>query len=129
MQLPDKLSCTIDLATATGKSYVLYGIARIMPAEGAIDQVLVLCPSNTIETGLTEKFRSLSADKTLKDPLPDMANPPARDEAIKEWKQFLLDPKYNFKYVVGDSGTCYVGNDYFADVIYRFSLRESIEEK
>ena len=186
LQLPDKLSCTIDLATATGKSYVLYGIARIMLAEGAVDQVLVLCPSNTIETGLTEKFRSLSADGTLKDLLPDsskvlnpriinatqtirkgdicienihatyertksaiedslvgkgertlvlndevhhMANPPARDEAIKKWKEFLLDPKYNFKYVVGDSGTCYVANDYFADVIYRFSLRESIEEK
>jgi type III restriction enzyme len=27
LQLPDKLTCTIDLATATGKSYVLYGIA------------------------------------------------------------------------------------------------------
>jgi len=186
LQLPNKLFCTIDLATATGKSYVLYGIARIMLAEGAVDQVLVLCPSNTIETGLTEKFRSLSADGTLKDLLPDsskvlnpriinatqtirksdicienihatyertksaiedslvgkgertlvlndevhhMANPPARDEAIKKWKEFLLDPKYNFKYVVGDSGTCYVANDYFADVIYRFSLRESIEEK
>jgi type III restriction enzyme len=73
LQLPDKLSCTIDLATATGKSYVLYGIARIMLAEGAVDQVLVLCPSNTIETGLTEKFRSLSADGTLKDLLPDSA--------------------------------------------------------
>ncbi|GAG77954.1 unnamed protein product, partial [marine sediment metagenome] len=71
LQLPDKLSCTIDLATATGKSYVLYGIARIMFAEGVVDQVLVLCPSNTIETGLTEKFRSLSADGTLKDLLPD----------------------------------------------------------
>ena len=186
LQLPNKLSCTIDLATATGKSYVLYGIARIMLAEGAIDQVLVLCPSNTIETGLTAKFRSLSADRTLKDLLPDsskvlntriinatqtiragdicienihatyertksaiedslvgkgestlvlndevhhMANPPARDEAIKKWKEFLLNPKYNFKYMVGDSGTCYVANDYFADVIYRFSLRESIEEK
>jgi len=186
LQLPNKLSCTIDLATATGKSYVLYGIARIMLAEGDVDQVLVLCPSNTIETGLTEKFRSLSADRTLKDLLSDsskvlnpriinatqtirkddicienihatyertksaiedsllgkgektlvlndevhhMANPPARDEAIKKWKEFLLDPKYNFKYVVGDSGTCYVANDYFADVIYRFSLRESIEEK
>ena len=55
-----------------------------------------------------------------------MSNPPARDEAIKKWKEFLLDPKYNFKYVVGDSGTCYVANDYFADVIYRFSLRESM---
>lgn len=186
LQLPDKLSCTIDLATATGKSYVLYGIARIMLAEGAIDQVLALCPSNTIETGLTEKFRSLSVDGTLKELLPDsakilnpgiinatqtirkgdicienihatyertksaiedslagkgertlvlndevhhMANPPARDEAIKKWKEFLLDPKYNFRYIVGDSGTCYVDNDYFADVIYRFSLRDSIETK
>jgi len=186
LQLPGKLSCTIDLATATGKSYVLYGIARIMLAEGAVDQVLVLCPSNTIETGLTEKFRSLSADGTLKDLLPDstkilnpriinatqtirkgdicienihatyertksaiedslvgkgektlvlndevhhMANPPARDEAIKKWKEFLLNPKYNFRYIVGDSGTCYVGNNYFADVIYRFSLRDSIENR
>jgi len=186
LQLPDKLSCTIDLATATGKSYVLYGIARIMLAEGAVDQVLVLCPSNTIETGLTEKFRSLSADGTLKNLLPDsaeilnpriinatqtiqrgdicienihatykrtksaiedslvgkgertlvlndevhhMANPPARDEAIKKWKEFLLDDKYSFRYIIGDSGTCYVKNDYFADVIYRFSLRDSIEKR
>jgi len=157
-----------------------------MLAEGAVDQVLVLCPSNTIETGLTEKFRSLSADGTLKELLPDsakilnpgiinatqtirksnicienihatyertksaiedslvgkgertlvlndevhhMANPPARDVAIKKWKEFLLDPKYSFRYIVGDSGTCYVDNDYFADVIYRFSLRDSIEKK
>ena len=186
LQLPDKLSLTIDLATATGKSYVLYGIARIMLAEGVIDQVLVLCPSNTIETGLTEKFRSLSADGTLKDLLPasskilnpriinatqtirkgdicienihatyertksaiedslvgkgertlvlndevhHMVNPPARDKAIKKWKEFLASPKYNFRYIIGDSGTCYVGNDYFADVVYRFSLRDSIENK
>ena len=186
LQLPDKLSCTIDLATATGKSYVLYGIARIMLAEGAVDQALILCPSNTIETGLTIKFRSLSADGTLKDLLPDyaktlnpriinatqtirkgdicienihatyertksaiedslvgkgertlvlndevhhMANPPARDVAIKKWKEFLLNDKYRFRYIVGDSGTCYIKNDYFADVIYRFSLRDSIENR
>lgn len=186
LQLPDKLSCTLDLATATGKSYVIYGIARIMLAEGTVDQVLVLCPSNTIEAGLTEKFRNLSADRTFKELLPDtavisnpriinasqtiqrgdicienihatyertkssiedslvgkgektlvindevhhMANPPARDWALKKWKEFLLDPKYNFKYIVGDSGTCYIGNDYFTDVIYRFSLRQSIEER
>lgn len=186
LQLPSKLFCTIDLATATGKSYVLYGIARIMLAEGIVDQVLVLCPSNTIETGLTEKFRSLSSDGILKDLLPDsaeilnpriinatqtvrkgdicienihatyertksaiedsligkgertlvlndevhhMANPPARDEAIKKWKEFLLNSRYNFRYIVGDSGTCYIGNDYFADVIYRFSLRDSIENR
>lgn len=186
LQLPEKLSCSLDLATATGKSYVLYGIAQIMLAAGAVDQVLVLCPSNTIETGLTEKFRSLSADRTLKELLPEsakilnpriinasqtikkgdicienihatyertksaiedslvgkgertlvlndevhhMANPPARDWAMKKWKEFLLDLKYNFKYIVGDSGTCYVDNEYFTDVIHQFSLRESIEKK
>ncbi|MCL6582507.1 MAG: DEAD/DEAH box helicase family protein [bacterium] len=185
LQLPDKLSCSLDHATATGKSYVMYGIARIMLADGAIDQVLVLCPSNTIEEGLTEKFRSLSADRTLKDLLPTdskVANPriinasntiqkgdicienihatysntksaiedslvgkgertlvlndeahhlmsPSSNTALKKWKEFLLDPKYGFKFIVNVSGTCYIGNDYFTDVIHRFSLRDSIEKK
>lgn len=184
LQLPDKLSCSLDHATGTGKSYVMYGIARIMLAEGAVDQVLVLCPSNTIEAGLTEKFRSLSADKTLKDLLPadfKIANPriinasntiqtgdicienihatyintksaiedslvgkgeqtlilndeahhlmSPSDTSLKKWKEFLLDPKYGFKFIVNVSGTCYIGDDYFTDVIHRFSLRDSIEEK
>lgn len=65
LQLPDQLSCSIDLATATGKSWVLYGIAAILLAEGAVDRVLLLCPSNTIESGLTEKFRNLAGDSNL----------------------------------------------------------------
>jgi type III restriction enzyme len=184
VQLPNKLSCSLDHATATGKSYVMYGIARIMLAEGVVDQGLVLCPSNTIEAGLTEKFRSLSADRTLKDILPadsKVANPRIinasntiqkgdvcienihatyintksaiedslvgkgertlvlndeahhlmnpSDTALKKWKEFLLDPKYGFKFIVNVSGTCYIGDDYFTDVIHRFSLRDSIEKK
>ncbi|MFH1902706.1 MAG: DEAD/DEAH box helicase family protein [Candidatus Omnitrophota bacterium] len=184
LQLPDKLSCSLDHATATGKSYVMYGIARILLAEGVVDQVLVLCPSNTIEAGLTEKFRALSANKTLKDLLPSgskvlnpriinasstiqkgdvcienihatyintksaiedsltgkgertlvlndeahhLTNP--SDTALKKWKEFLLDAKYNFQLIVNLSGTCYIGDDYFTDVIHRFSLRDSIEAK
>ncbi len=184
LQLPDKLSCSLDHATATGKSYVMYGIARILLAEGAVDQALVLCPSNTIEAGLTEKFRILSADKTLKDLLPadsKIANPRIinasntiqkgdicienihatyintksaiedslvgkgewtlvlndeahhlmnpSDTALKKWKEFLIDPKYGFKFIVNLSGTCYIEDDYFTDVIHRFSLRDSIEKK
>lgn len=188
LQLPDQLSCSIDLATATGKSYVMYGIARIMLAEGAVDRVLVLCPSRTIEHGLIQKFRALSADITLKDLLPDNARvrnphiingtesivdsticienfhatlehvkssirdslagkggtlvlndevhhvynkPIGRDVTsrnLKRWKEFLLDPQFRFRYLVGFSGTCYVDNDYFADVIYRYSLSEAIEQ-
>jgi type III restriction enzyme len=184
LQLPDQLSCSIDLATATGKSWVLYGIAAILLAEDAVDRVLVLCPSNTIETGLTEKFRGLAGDANLRDLMPPQAKALApkvinasetivnqsicvenyhailahvkssirdslegkgrrvavlNDEAhhvanetaanAKKWKEFLLNPVYGFHMVVGVSGTCYVGNDYFADVISRYSLRQAIEDR
>ncbi len=184
LQLPEQLSCSLDHATATGKSYVMYGIARLALAASAVDQVLILCPSNTIEAGLTEKFRRLSADRTLKDLLPTnslIVNPRVTnasntvqkgdicienihatyintksaiedsllgngertmvlndeahhlmspyDTALKKWKEFLLDPRYGFRFIVNVSGTCYIGNEYFTDVIHRFSLRDSIEQK
>lgn len=73
LQFPDVLSCTLDLATGTGKSYVLYGIAAIMLAEGEVDRVLTLCPSLTIERGLAEKFRLLAGDDNLRTALPENA--------------------------------------------------------
>jgi len=183
LQMPDQLSCSVDLATATGKSFVMYGIARIMLAHGAVDRVLVLCPSRTIEKALTEKFRQLSADAALKSLLPEdsrvrnphiingtesivdgticienfhatlqhvkssirdslagkgdrtlilndevhhVYNPTGRD--LKRWKEFLLSPEFGFRYIAGFSGTCYIGDDYFADVIARYSLRQAIEQ-
>ncbi len=184
LQLPDKLSASLDLATATGKSYVLYGIAAILLAEGVVDRILVLCPSTTIETGLLEKFRGLAGNSDLRDLLPagakisspriinasesitegsicvenyhailehvgssireslwgkgarvavlnDEAHHVANEPAgkVKKWKEFLADKGYGFHYVLGVSGTCYVGNDYFADVIYRYSLLAAQEER
>jgi len=183
LQFPDKLSCSLDLATGTGKSYVIYGIARILLAEGAVDHVLVVCPSTTIEEGLMEKFKMLSGDKALLDLLPEDAairNPHIinatesittgsicvenchalyehvkssiresmagkgdrtlviNDEthhvfnqtgdSFKKWKEFLVDEEFGFKYIVGLSGTCYIGDEYFTDVISRYSLREAIEQ-
>jgi len=61
LQLPDQLSCSVDLATSTGKSFVMYAIARIMLACGAVDRVLILCPSVAIEKGLTDKFSNYPA--------------------------------------------------------------------
>ena len=184
LQLPNRLSCSIDLATATGKSWVLYGVGAILLAEGAVDRVLVLCPSNTIEAGLMAKFRGLAGNADLRDLLPAHAKVRApkiinasetivdgsicvenyhailehvrssirdslkgrgqrvavlNDEAhhvanetssnAKKWKEFLLNPDYGFRMVVGVSGTCYVGDDYFADVISRYSLRQAIEDR
>jgi len=36
---------------------------------------------------------------------------------------------YGFRIIVGVSGTCYVKDDYFADVLSRYSLRQAIEER
>lgn len=184
LQLPDQIACSLDMATATGKSYVLYGIAAILLAEGAVDRVLVLCPSNTIEDGLISKFKELASNSNLRDLIPLNAiikNPKIinasesivegsicienyhailesvhssirdsligkgervavlNDEAhhvanesgttVKKWKEFLLNPDYGFKIIVGVSGTCYVGDNYFSDVISRYSLRKAIEER
>lgn len=184
LQLPDQLSCSIDQATGTGKSYVLYGLAAILLAEGAVDRVLVLCPSNTIEAGLLTKFRDLASRADLRDQLPTGSKISApriinasetivdgsicvenyhailenvrssirdslrgkgervavlNDEAhhvvnetaaaIKRWKEFLLNPDYGFRIVAGVSGTCYSGDEYFADVVHRFSLRQAIEQR
>jgi len=183
LQFPNKLSCSLDLATGTGKSYVIYGIARILLAEGAVDYVLVVCPSTTIEDGLMEKFKLLSGDEVLRNLLPDDAiikNPHiinatesittgticienchalyehvkssireslagkgnrtliVNDEthhvynqtgkSFKKWKEFLVDEDFGFNYIVGLSGTCYIADEYFTDVISRYSLREAIEQ-
>ena len=184
LQLPTKLSCSLDQATGTGKSYVLYGLASILLAEGAVDRVLVLCPSNTIEDGLLRKFKELAGSTELRDALPasactktpvvinasesivngsicvenyhailetvkssireslsgkgervavfnDEAHHVANETgaAEKKWKEFLQAPEYGFRMIVGVSGTCYVGDEYFADVVHRYSLRQGIEEK
>jgi len=190
IQLPKKLSATIDLATGTGKSYVIYGIAQIMLGLGLVDNVLVLCPSLTIEKGLMEKFTSLSGDSKLKLTIPETArykNPRIIDanstikegdicvenihavhertgssirdsligngertlvlcdevhhaynpisgrdkesQSIKKWKSFLLSDEYKFKYIMGFTGTAYIEDEYFNDVIYRYSLRKAVDDK
>jgi len=183
LQFPNKLSCALDLATGTGKSYVIYGIARILLAEGSVDYVLVVCPSTTIEDGLMKKFKLLSGDDTYRNLLPEDAvikNPHiinaiesitigticvenchalyehvkssireslsgkgdrtliVNDEthhvynqtgkSFKKWKEFLVDDDFGFNYIVGLSGTCYICDEYFTDVINRYSLREAIEQ-
>lgn len=70
LQMKEKLFANIDLATGTGKSYVIYGIAQIALGLGLVKRVLVLCPSLTIESGLTDKFKSLSGDAGLKSTIP-----------------------------------------------------------
>ena len=190
LQIRNKLAANIDLATGTGKSFVIYGIAQMMLSLGFVDRVLVLCPSLTIEDGLLEKFRKLAADPALLKAIPDdstFKNPSIKtadvtvkegdicienihavyertgssikdsftgngqrtlvlnDEAhhifnviegrdreaqnLKRWKDFLLSPTFNFKYILGFTGTAYIKDDYFNDVIYRYSLRQAVDDK
>ena len=185
LPLPHKLSAVLDMATGTGKSYVIYGIGQIALGLGLVDKVLVLCPSLTIESGLKEKFEKLSGDDKIKATLPDNAifkNPriidanstikngdicvenihavyertgssindslkgngervlvlndevhhaynSSSEQDIKKWKAFLLNPDFNFKYILGFTGTAYIDDEYFNDVIYRYSIREAVNDK
>src|SRR5690606_31659643 len=56
-----------------------------------------------------------------------VANAPSGEAG--KWHAFVNDEEYGFRYVLGLSGTCYRDNEYFADVIYRYSLRQAIEER
>lgn len=186
LQMNKKLYANIDLATGTGKSYVIYGIAQIALGLGLVNRVLVLCPSLTIEDGLKEKFSALSGDIGLKACIPSntLCNNPSivdanqtirkgdlcienihavyentgssiedsflntgadtlvlndeahhifnkssdNDSSVKKWKSFLLSEKYEFKYMLGFTGTAYIDDEYCPDVIYRYSLRQAIED-
>jgi type III restriction enzyme len=192
IQIKNKLSGNIDLATGTGKSYVMYGIAQIALGIGLVNRVLVLGPpSLTIEKELTKKFNELSASSFIKGAIPQSSitkNPTIinAENTIKEnticieninavyaktgssifdslsfgrgsdclvlndevhhvyntldgkneesknskrWKEFLTNTSYDFKYILGFTGTAYINNDYFNDVIYRYSLKKGIENK
>lgn len=186
LQMKEKLYANIDLATGTGKSYVIYGIAQIALGLGLVKRVLVLCPTLTIESGLMEKIEMLSSDASLKALIPENAvcknprvisanetvkqgdvcienihavyentgssiedsflesgndtlvlndeshhifNKGTDDSSIKKWKEFLLNSKYSFRYMLGFTGTAYIDDEYFPDVIYRYSLRQAIEDR
>ena len=154
-------------------------------SEKIIKRVLVLCPSLTIEKGLTKKFEELSSDANLRNTIPaELVGSSPRiisadstiregdicvenihavyettgssikdsfknggadtlvlnDEShhifnstnekdIKKWKEFLLNKDYDFRYILGFTGTAYIDDEYFNDVIYRYSLRSAIDDK
>lgn len=184
IQIRDRKSFSIDLATGTGKSWVIYAVAQIMLAEGLVDKVLVLCPSLTIEEELKNKFEEFSGNNVLTQILTELdaaypspaiktANYPIlngdicvenihaayqrtgssipdsfkgkgqrtlviSDEAhhiyskadanVKRWYDFLINPDYDFHYLLGLTGTPYIGDEYFHDVIYRYSLKQAMED-
>ncbi|HZO36731.1 MAG TPA: DEAD/DEAH box helicase family protein [Solirubrobacteraceae bacterium] len=184
LAFPDILSCSLDLATGTGKSYVMYAVARVMLNEGIVDRVLVLCPSLTIESGLKSKFNELTSNADLTNVLPVRSGIPIptivdagstikpgeicvenihatyersgsslddsftglgertlviSDEAHhviaggvadrRRWHDFIAAERFGFRYHLGVSGTCYVGNEYFADVVDRYAIRDAINER
>ncbi len=184
LQLPNMLSGVIDLATGTGKSFVIFGIAHIMLLVGAVKRVLVLCPSLTIETELNKKFIDLLSREDLQFTIPEKyannsfrlvnanqtiksndicienihavysttgssiedsfcqsgedtlvlsdevhhAYNSSNDSDVRKWKGFITNDKFGFKYHIGFTGTAYRDDEYFTDVLFRYSLRQAIND-
>lgn len=51
------------------------------------------------------------------------------DTSIKQWRKFLLSDEFGFKYMLGFTGTAYIEDEYFPDVLYRYSLRQAIQDR
>ena len=185
MPLRDRKAVSLDLATGTGKSYVMYALAAIALAEGLVDRVLVLCPSLTIEEGLLEKFTALAGNGELSGIMQELGasvaipaikrgnetiragdicvenihavyentgssirdsfngqgartlvlNDEAHhlfsqpDKAMKEWMRFLQHADFGFRQIVNVTGTPYIDDDYFPDVVFRYGLKQAIADK
>lgn len=203
LPLPDRLSGVVHMATATGKSYVIFAIAYLSLVMGLAKRVLVLGPSSTIiEQGLREKFKELKnkiefnsklpqryrgkainlltdndpieddsivieninavftfgsindtlfkntdevlvlgdeihhayshlkyADNRLvldKEEGPEGKKSEARDERL--WMKFLRENAKITRHI-GFTGTPYNQNEYFADIIFNYSIKDATEEK
>ncbi len=185
MPLKDRKAVSLDLATGTGKSFVMYALAAIALAEDLADRVLVLCPSLTIEEGLLQKFEMLAGNGELSGIMQELGakvaipaikrgnetiqpgdicvenvhavyettgssirdsfkgqgvrtlvlNDEAHhlfsqpDKAMKEWMKFLQHEHFGFRQIVNVTGTPYVDDDYFPDVVYRYGLKQAIADK
>jgi type III restriction enzyme len=188
LEFPNKLSGAIDLATGTGKSWVMYGVAQILLCEGAVDRVLTLVPTLTIEKQLKEKFVDFTSNAKLKKSLPKdgkyknprivsadrtimpgdicvennhailehlnislairegllgkgnrtllindeahhlISKEVAGEKLTTKWHDFVKNKDYGFIYVLNCTGTPYKGNNYFRDVICRYSIRKAIDD-
>lgn len=63
----------------------------------------------------------------LNDEAHHLFSPP--DRALKEWMKFLQDTEFGFQQIVNVTGTPYVGDDYFPDVVFRYGLKHAIADK
>jgi len=50
------------------------------------------------------------------------------DASVKKWFDFITNEEYGFQYLLGLSGTPYIGDEYFHDVIYRYGIKQAMED-
>ena len=50
------------------------------------------------------------------------------DAATKKWFDFLVNLDFGFNYLLGLSGTHYIKDQYFHDIIFRYGLRQAMED-
>jgi type III restriction enzyme len=82
-----------------------------------------------VRSSVRDSFRGKgSTTLLLNDETHHVFSPPTGQASVRKWKEFLDDPEYGFARVAGFSGTCYVGDSYFPDVVSRYSLRSAIED-
>jgi len=79
-------------------------------------------------SSIRDSFRGRGARTlVLNDEAHHLFSPP--EKGLKKWMEFLLDPEFDIRYVVNVTGTAFIGNDYFPDVVHRYGLKQAIADK
>jgi type III restriction enzyme len=122
-----------SLLNAIPKQYVQKAIS-IIDANSTIQENNI-CVENihavyeNTGSSIKDSFTKTGADTLVLSDEVHHAYNSSKDKSIKKWKEFITDNTYCFLYHIGLTGTAYRDNDYFADVIYRYSLKEAMTER
>jgi type III restriction enzyme len=102
--------------------------ARSTVAEGTVCvENIHAVHEGTRSSSIRDSFEGRGANTlVLSDEVHHVYSP--RGNAEKIWARFIRDSSYGFRFHLGASGTCYAGNEYLPDVIYRYSIRQAIDE-
>ena len=69
-------------------------------------------------SSIRDSFRGHGADPVLNDEAHHLFSPP--DRGLKEWMKFLQHSDFGFRQIVNVTGTPYVDDEYFPDVVFRY---------
>ncbi len=115
-----------ELGAAVAIPGIKRGNATVGPGDICIENIHAVYENTG--SSIADSFRGNGARTlVLNDEAHHLFSPP--DKGLKKWMEFLLSDTFGFRFIVNVTGTPYIKDEYFADVVFRYGLKQAIEDK